>query len=286
MLKRAFIIKEKKERLGPIANAAKSTGIEIFDFSEINLVKDYDSLIVFYNKTFPKINTKAKVGWWMCDLNPPEKLIKQDNCGCGCDYIFLCNLEYNKLYEEYFKKPVFYMPQCGLIPEATEGRKIDWEVLFIGNNSTRWHSNRKILLDGIAENFKLKIISGERTTEDQSFLYRNSKFNLSISLPMHSVTSNRLYNILSSGGFALVSWFPGIEDLFENHKHLVWFKKLKEAKKMIEFYSRTSKQKSYERVRTQGRILYQKKHTAGERLVNMFDILEGRETKFRGFLEK
>lgn len=281
MLKRAFIIKEKKDRLGPIANAVKSTGIDIFDFSEIHLAKDYDSLIVFYNKSFPKINTRAKVGWWMCDINQPDRLEKRIDC---FDYLFLCNLEYKKEYEEYFGKPVYYMPQCGLIPKSTTGREIDWDVLFIGNDSSRWHKNRKEILQWVGNNFKLKVISGEKTSEDQSYLYKNSKFNLSISLPLNTVTSNRLYNILASEGFALVSWFPGIETLFENFKHLVWFKTLKEVKGYIEFYSRISKQKNYNNIKAQGHILYKKKHTAEERLVNMFDIMEGRETEFRGFL--
>ena len=41
MRKRAFIIKEKKNVLGPIANAVKQTGLEIFDFTELEKVKDY-----------------------------------------------------------------------------------------------------------------------------------------------------------------------------------------------------------------------------------------------------
>jgi hypothetical protein len=280
MIKRGVIIKEKNHPLGPIANALRKTGVDILDFSDTKLIKNYDYLIIFYNKLPPYFETKAKIGWWMNDLKIPEKLIQHKT---KFDYIFLCNEEYFYEYIDFFKKPIVYMPQCGLNSDNTFCRPIEWEVLFIGNNSLKkYHNNRKEILDKIGECYFLKIISGEKRTEDQNLLYKNTKFNLSISAPLQTVTSNRLYNILASGGFALVSWFPGIDKLFINHQHLVWFKTPEEAIKWMNYYENNPKK--YERIKRLGHQLYLEKHTAQCRIQNMFDIMEGKETKFRGWL--
>ena len=280
MCKKAIVIKEKKSVLGPIADALQKTGINIFDFSELIKVKYYDYLIVFYNKLPPKIKTTAKIGWWMNDLKQPNKLPIHPTT---FDKIFLCNLEYKEEYINLFKKEVYYMPQCGLDSSNTFCRNIDWDVLFIGNNSSKiYHYNRTEILETIENNFKLKIISGEKTSFDQNMLYKNTKFNLSISAPLSTVTSNRLYNILASGGFAVVSWFPGIENLFENHKHLIWFKDVEEAIELIRYYQNHEEER--QEIAKTGNKLYLEKHTAKCRIDNMIDILKGKEIKFRGWL--
>lgn len=283
MIKRGILIKEKKTHYGPIMNAIQKTGIDILDFNDIELIKTYDYLIIFHNHLPPYIETKAKLGWWMNDLRAPYKLEKHKT---KFDYVFLCNEEYQQLYKEEFNVPVIYMPQCGLDSDNASCRPIEWEILFIGNTSVKkkYHENRKEILDKIGNLFFLKIINGERTTEDQNLLYKNTKFNLSISTPLKTTTSNRLYNILASGGFALVSWFPGIEKLFKNHQHLVWFKTPEEAIKWINYYNNHPKR--YERVKKLGNLLYLEKHKASCRIKNIFRILEGGEQKFDGWLTK
>jgi len=281
MNKRGVVVKEMKPVFGPIADAIKKTGIDMMDFSEVEKIKDYDYLIVFYNKLFPALETRAKVGWWMNDLNSPSKVGTGINW--GFDYIFLCNMEFFESYKQVFERPVFYMPQCGLDSDNISCRDINWEVLFIGSVAPhRYRNNRKEILEGIGKSFFLKVISEERTSVDQNILYRNTKYNLSISSPLNTTTSNRLFNILASGGFALVSYFPGLEKLFKNHQHLVWFKKSKEAIRWINYYDNNPIK--YSRIKRLGHLQYLEKHTAKHRLENMFDIMEGKETKFRGWL--
>jgi hypothetical protein len=282
MVKKAVIIKEMKLALGPIANAIQKTGIEMFGFYDLNKLKNYDYLIFFYNKLPPYFETKAKVGWWMNDLKLPERLNQHKT---KFDEIFLCNLEYKKNYSFFFQKPVYYMPQCGLDWENSEYRQINWDVLFIGNiSSKQYHSNREEILNFIGNKYFLKIISGEKTTIDQKMLYKYSKYSLSISAPLSTVTSNRLYNILSAKGFALVSWFPNIEKLFTNHFHLCWFKTPQEAIEIIDYYNNHLEE--YNSIKENGNKLYNKLHTAKCRLDNIFDILEKKETKFRGFINE
>jgi hypothetical protein len=282
-----FVISEHKPILGPIASSVKATGIPVMDFKEFKSKKfePEDNIIIFYNKVPPYVKTKAKVAWWMNDIVMPDKLTAGK---VGFDFIFLCNKEYEVYYKEKYNKPVFYMPQCGIESGFTsESRKVDWEVLFIGNTSSKkYHSNRVSILERVGQDFNLKVIKGEKTTVDQTNLYAETPFNLSISVPMELVTSNRLYNILASGGFALVSWFPCIERLFKNHHHLVWFKSAEEAVDLIYHYSHRHNIGKWEEIKSNGYKLYWEKHSAQCRIDNMVDIMNGIETNFRGFYGK
>ena len=49
-------------------------------------------------------------------------------------------------------------------------------------------------------------------------------------------TSVRTYNVLCSCTFLLIRKFLGIEDLFENKKHLVWFEHNEEAVELLDYY--------------------------------------------------
>lgn len=48
--------------------------------------------------------------------------------------------------------------------------------------------------------------------------------------------SNRTWFVLGCGGFLLTRYVPGLEKIFANHKHLVWFHSDKEAVEQIRFY--------------------------------------------------
>lgn len=278
-MKRAIVLKERKPEYGPIATALIKTGYDILFLDEPESLYDYDSLIVFFNKPY-SIVTRARVGWWMCDLRQTSKLKGSPK---PANIIFLCNTFHAKAYSEVYGTKVVYMPQCGLDEPIKEGRKIEWTACFVGNTQMNlYHYNRARILNAIGREFPLKIISGERWSRDSQWIYNRTKFNLAISLPVAGTSSNRLYNILASGGFALVSWFPGIELLFENHKHLVWFQNEDQAIHWMKHYSENEDKRR--EIAREGQRLYFEKHTAKHRVENMFDILEGRESNFRGYL--
>ncbi len=48
--------------------------------------------------------------------------------------------------------------------------------------------------------------------------------------------SNRTWLTLGCGAFLLTSYVPRLEDLFENHKHLVWYRSPEECQEMVEYY--------------------------------------------------
>lgn len=279
----AFVVRKRKLRYGPIATAVKNTGlVNLISMWEQFRFNNYE-LVILFNNLFPQIKRvhSAPVVWWMNDLRKPEDL--KPAPPFNFDAIFLCQKEYLQDYADTFGKPVYYMPQCGIESPCTEGRKIEWDVVFMGSTENNvYHNDRAELLEALSRNFRLKLISGEKNTRDQVWLYNQTPFSVSVSLPIIGYTSNRLYNILSSGGFALVRYFPEIERLFENHKHLVWFHDANEAVELMEYYRKNEGQ--CRKIRENGRELYFQKHSAQERVLNMYDIMTGKEQEFRGYL--
>lgn len=284
-MKKAIVIKNRhQESYGTMSTAIMNSGYDVLDFSDVELMKEYDYLIVGHSKLFPKFETNAKIAWWMGDFRHPEQIFTKDQID-RFDVIFTCSGEVIEEYERFFEKPTFYMPQVGLDRGYFDKPKeeINHDVLFIGHlEHKKYHFWRNKIIDSIKKDYKVRVINIDKTTANQEYLYRASKFNLSLTLPWKLTTSNRLYNILASGGFALVSYFPEMERLFENHRHLVWFKDEKELKLALKQYSDAPISREY--VKNNALQLSLEKHTAKHRLDNIFDIMEGKETKFRGFL--
>ena len=106
---------------------------------------------------------------------------------------------------------------------------------------------------------------------DSKWLYQNTPINLAVSLPALGYTSNRVYNILASEGFCLTSWFPGIEDLFENRKHLVWFKSYGEAFQLAKYY--LSHPDERDQIRKAGHQEYLAHHTVASRIDTMLEAM-------------
>lgn len=257
--------------------AAVKIGIDINFYGRP--LKNYKRILVFENRPseIPPIDTKGKIGLWQCDLRKTDEIAKPR---IKIDYTFLCNSEYIPDYKKHYGE-TYYMPQCGLDRPIIQGRAIDWDISFIGNFSSLWHHNRSEIIEALKSEFSVKIIAGERFTKDSGWIYQQSPFNLSISLPVGGYTSNRTYNILASGGFCLINYFPEIEKLFENHKHLVWFKTPREAVELVDYYYKHPAE--YEAIKREGFKLYNSKHTAERRLSNMFEIMSGKTNEFQGY---
>ena len=272
---RYVMLNKKKPFYGPMAQSIFESGYEVRYFGDN--IPDGSSVVMFHKKPedLPKIN--GKVGQWMCDYRQPE----ETGWGQNMDAIFLCNTELKEEYEKKFGVPVYYMPQVGCDVPIKKGRQVKSDIVFIGNFAHKYHYNRLDIIKRLKEFFDVEIITGEQNTEDQQWVYNSAPFSLAISPQATHYTSNRLYSILSSGGFYLTLWFPGIEDLFENHKHLVWFKTADEAVELVDYYYEHPEE--YDKIREEGLNLYKRKHTAKHRLDNMFDILEGKTEEFYGF---
>jgi len=238
---------------------------------------DYEVVIHFHNAT-PSFRTSAKVLWWMCDLRAPQQMLPT----CTADMIFICNSLFVDDYEKHFGVKVHYLPQCGNDADMKPGRNLKDACIFLGivrgpadfqtSNPLKselllrqiqnkgFHANRSPVIDALRKaKISVGVINRERITADQKWLYNNAPLSLSVSLPVPGYTSNRLYNILSSAGFALVNWFPGIEKLFENKEHLVWFRSPEEAVELARYYLDNDDKRNA--IREAGHRLYLEKHT-------------------------
>ncbi len=286
-----------RKHVGPIQSSlsicAEERGVDLLvtDPKNMNVGHnwdDYDALIWFNNHP-PTLETSAKICWWMCDLRAPESL----GGSTTADYIGLCNKTFLKEYESFYGAPSVYVPQCGNDTPVTGGRNLGCDVLFLGHlgrpapyeglvqipELTRkqvlakeFHWNRMPVISALKDaGLSVETISREGATADSKWLYQNTPINLSISLPVDGYTSNRMYNILASRGFCLVTWFPGLEDLFENHKHLVWFSTYDEAVELAKHYLANPQER--DRIREAGYQEYLSSHTAASRVDTMLEVM-------------
>ncbi len=75
-------------------------------------------------------------------------------------------------------------------------------------------------------------------------------------------TSGRTFRALMSGAFLLIRYFPGVENIFVNHRHLVWFHSDDEGLRLIEYYLTNSDER--EQIARQGHT-YLSEHTGWRR---------------------
>lgn len=248
---------------------------------------DYDALLWFNNKP-PTIKTEAALLWWMCDLRAPSTL----GGTTTATHIGLCNKLFLGEYAEYYGVPVTYVPQCGNDTAIFKGRDLKSDVLFLGHVrnlpdkchaqseeavrqqilTKNFHWNRAPIIQHLqSAGLNVKVLSREGATEDSKWLYQQAPISLSISLPATGYSSNRLYNILSSGGFCLALYFPGIEEFFDNHKHLVWFKSKEEAEELTRYYLAKPEERS--KIQIAGHEEYLRRHTASHRVSTMLEAI-------------
>jgi len=248
---------------------------------------------------------RRKIGcavvYWFCDLrgiegrnsdlplkepiiNHPEEL------GDILDYMFLSNTGQIDAYKKaYNLQNVYYMPQA-CTPQFMHripAHKV-YEVGFAGSlGKDILLRGRSKLLKNLSRRYKVCIRNDVRNNVAE--FYARSKMVLGADLiggrsEFHPelYTSNRFFVALGCGAFYLCQWFPGIENLAQNHKHLVWFKSEGELFELIDYYLKRDRDR--EVIRRNAQKLGHSKHTYVYRIQNMLDIIDGKSDEFYGFL--
>jgi spore maturation protein CgeB len=85
----------------------------------------------------------------------------------------------------------------------------------------------------------------------------------------------RAFEVAGTGGFQLVDWRPGINQLFEDGKEIVTFRGIDDLKEKIDYYLIHDEDRT--RIADAGRQRAVKEHTYKHRLKLLMDTLEGRE---------
>lgn len=233
----------------------------------------------------------GRKGLWWNDLRSAKE------AGAGeirkwFDQIFLC---WRKGWGEFdvveWKKmtriPIHYMPQGSVLHPELQRRSQCYDSVFIGSTGDhRFHSGRLDLLRFLGTKlFNSADRDGRIEIENNSpRIYRESRYVIATSPKAPGYNSLRLYNILAYGGLVLLDSFPGVEDLFEDRRHLLIFKTPEEAWDiMAELRNSPEKREEISRA---GWRLQQAKHTAGYRIMNMVANLTTGDQTFWGYYDR
>jgi hypothetical protein len=205
------------------------------------------------------------------------------------DYAFI-GTNYITEWKEIMKIPnVHYMPQASIqLPKPQEGTR--YNHLHIGGFHEKFHKNRmeifKELEDLNITHLNAKGDGNENRTDririqEASYGdYRSSDFSWGISPDVPMYTSDRLYNIICSGGCAIHFKPKGLEQVFEHKKHLYWFRTPQEAREIV----KNSTEEERETIKNNAFKHGQKHHTYKMRLLNMLSAIYKNDTFYWGNL--
>jgi spore maturation protein CgeB len=168
------------------------------------------------------------------------------------------------------------------------------EVAFIGKYSldSPLHRTRRELIKPVADRFDTRLYGqgweelgltptrGDVYPEQYRQICSGAKIVLGCDW-RHDVRwyfSNRTWFTLGCGGFLLTNYAPGLEDLFENHRHLVWYRSVEEATELIAHYLEHPDERA--RIAAEGHG-FATTHRAYDHFArDLVDLFAGRPTAF------
>ena len=187
------------------------------------------------------------------------------------------------------RRPVFW-PQAfdeeTYASDAAVSPDLVSEVAFIGNPEP---AHRQQLLERIDRTFELKIwgrgwdvvadkfrgIQGRQILpQEYGAVCRAAKVIVGrdAARDVELCFSNRLWLTLGCGGFLVTNYVPGFETLFENHKHLVWYRSPEECVELIGDYLGRPEDRA--RIAQAGCELVRQKHTYVHRARELVTLVE------------
>lgn len=171
------------------------------------------------------------------------------------------------------------------------------DIIFVGNNysrhSSRVHGRDTILKPIIEHGYDIKVYGnnwwlnpfygytidknhygGYLPYESLPAAYSSAK----IILGMHSVDNSktmmsmRTFEALGCGAFYLTQWTPAVENIFENHKHLVWSKSAEETIALVDYYLKHDDERA--QIAKQGQEFVYQNHTYLHRAKTILDAIK------------
>lgn len=91
---------------------------------------------------------------------------------------------------------------------------------------------------------------------------------------VHQYFSNRTFLTLACGGFHVTHYVPGLEELFDNHEHLVWFEDDEECLDVCRHY--LPRVRLRRRIAERGRRLVRRRWGLVRQVGRILDLVEGR----------
>jgi SAM-dependent methyltransferase len=223
----------------------------------------------------------TKVIYWYCDLRRPDPT----DLGSLIDFLFLSNAGQLEDYRKaYGIENVFYMPQA-CTPSFMHRLNIPeiYDIGHAGSLSYGIHNRRTALLKKLSREQNIIVKDNVRNYISNFYSQCKLVFGSNPDYTKYLYTSNRFFIALGCGALYLCEWFPGIEKLVKNQEHLVWFKTKNDLYHLIDYYLKNN-EKRHE-IRKNAQKLAHEKHTYIARIENIFDIIDGKTSKFYGFLK-
>lgn len=165
---------------------------------------------------------------------------------------------------------VYYKPTI----KRLDSRYVVRNVCFIGNNNKGISPDREIYIPKLYEKYKIKVIgkgfdvvSFYIETSEIADIYRNSKIALNFITklnPCDLQMSDRIYKALGCGCFCLTQPIPGLDQLFQDGKHLVVFDGYNDLIEKIDYYLEHEDER--EKIALEGQKEVLKKHTINVRV--------------------
>lgn len=198
---------------------------------------------------------------WMCDYTQYGPDVK-------CNY-FVSNRDLAKKYDGH------YLSQASLPRERIIRDNPNQDVVFIGTPNNQDELRPKFLQELKAKQYYHDNDNNKRKKlyQETPEIYGNAAICLGLDATRDNslAFSNRLWNVLGSGGFYLTHYTKDMEELFGNHKHLVWFHSLEEAKELVDFY--LPREKERRKIAEAGFKYVQANHTYECRIKELLSLL-------------
>ncbi|HYE75265.1 MAG TPA: glycosyltransferase [Blastocatellia bacterium] len=208
-------------------------------------------------------------------------------------------------YRHVCQAPSYWLMEGAHLPSypnlslnSAEKKPYESDLAFIGNifhlgARPEDFNTRSRLLQKAGRNFDLKIWGIQRSPDaakkfgkyakviewpayNEEFVKvcQSVKIVLGINL-INSIElyfSNRTFLTLASGGFHLTSYVPGLETMFENHKHLVWFRDENECLELIDYYLKRPKKR--QSVADAGQRLVRQRYSLSRQVGRLLNLIQ------------
>lgn len=177
-----------------------------------------------------------------------------------------------------------YDRECYISDQASSHAN---DVIFVG--SRRYHFEwpyRTKLIDWLTQNYgpSFTHVGGDGSTgtirgDDLNRLYANSKVavgdTLCLGFDYPHYFSDRIFECLGRGGFLIHPWIKGIDDLFEDGKHLVSypFGDFEQLQFLVDYYLDTANVVERETIRRAGHEHVKANHTYRHRWAQVLDTV-------------
>ncbi len=228
--------------------------------------------------------SNIQIIYWLWDI---RKAINYDFRNI-IDFMFVTTKnDIEKYKKSYNIENVFWMP-ASITPEIIQGnQEIEkkYDIGFAGSLDYDFHKKRTQIINFLKTSFNIKIF--QNIYNDLPEYYSQCKIIFGGSPDQKDqklYMSNRIFVAMSCGLPFFTNYFKGLEKLFENEKHLVWYNNKRELLVLLEKY--LSNKKLRHQIGKNAHSIIRKNHNYLIRIKNMLDIINGRTEKFYGFIEE